>query len=61
MELLSQPWPWWTAGILIGLIVPTLLFLGNKQFGISSNLRHICAVLLPANLSFFKYDWKKEI
>jgi uncharacterized membrane protein YedE/YeeE len=24
-------------------------------------LRHICAACFPANLSFFKYDWKKEI
>jgi uncharacterized protein len=61
MELLSQPWPWWVAGTLIGLIVPGLLILGNKHFGISSNLRHICAACLPANIPFFKYDWKKEI
>jgi uncharacterized protein len=61
MQLITQPWPWWAAGVLIGLIVPALLILGNKSFGISSNLRHICAVCLPANISFFKYDWKKEI
>jgi len=61
MQLLSHPWPWWAAGILIGLIVPALLLAGNKFFGISSNLRHICAACLPANISFFKYDWKKEI
>jgi uncharacterized membrane protein YedE/YeeE len=28
---------------------------------VSSNLRHICAACFPANISFFKYDWKKEI
>ncbi len=61
MQFIIQPWPWWAAGILIGLIVPALLILGNKSFGISSNLRHICAICLPANISFFKYDWKKEI
>jgi uncharacterized protein len=60
LEFLSKPWPFWLAGILIGLIVPTLLILGNKPFGISSNLRHICAACLPANISFFQYDWKKE-
>ena len=58
---LSQPWPWWAAGIIIGLIVPTLLIIGNKNFGISSNLRHVCAACFPANISFFQYDWKKEI
>jgi uncharacterized membrane protein YedE/YeeE len=41
-------------------MVPALLLLGNKAFGISSSLRHICAICLPANLPFFKYDWKKE-
>src|SRR5690606_13173921 len=25
-----------------------------------SSLRHICASCLPANIPFFKYDWKKE-
>lgn len=59
-ELTQQPWPWYVAGIIIGLIVPALLILGNKIFSISSNLRHICAACIPANLPFFKYDWKKE-
>lgn len=61
MEFLSQPWPWWAAGIIIGLIVPALLILGNKHFGLSANLRHACAACLPSNIQFFKYDWKKEI
>jgi uncharacterized membrane protein YedE/YeeE len=34
--------------------------MGNKSFGISSSLRHICASCLPANIPFFQYDWKKE-
>ncbi|TWI97532.1 hypothetical protein JN11_03351 [Mucilaginibacter frigoritolerans] len=60
MDIIKQPWPWYIAGPLIGLIVPALLLLGNKAFGISSSLRHICAACIPANISFFKYDWKKE-
>lgn len=60
LDFLKQPWPWYIAGPLIGLTVPALLILGNKSFGISSSLRHICAACLPANISFFKYDWKKE-
>lgn len=59
-DFLSQPWPWYIGGPLIGLTVPALLLLGNKAFGISSSLRHICAAVLPANVPFFKYDWKKE-
>lgn len=60
MDFIKQPWPWYAAGALIGLIVPALLLLGNRQFGISANLRHICAACLPANIPFFKYNWKKE-
>lgn len=61
LELLQKPWPWYVAGPLIGLTVPLLLILGNKSFGISSSLRHICAACIPANISFFQYDWKKEV
>jgi uncharacterized membrane protein YedE/YeeE len=61
LEFLRQPWTWYVAGLHIGLTVPLLLLLGNKQFGISSSLRHICAMCLPAKIPFFHYDWKKEI
>mgnify|MGYP000359595993 CR=1 FL=1 len=61
LETLKQPWPWYVAGIVIGLIVPILLLLGNKHFGISANLRHACAACFPANIKFFKYSWKKEV
>ncbi|GHB68593.1 YeeE/YedE family protein [Persicitalea jodogahamensis] len=60
LELIRQPWPWYIAGPLIGLTVPALLIIGNKPFGISSSLRHACAACVPANISFFKYDWKAE-
>jgi uncharacterized membrane protein YedE/YeeE len=61
IALLKQPWPWYIAGPLIGLTVPALLIIGNKSFGISSSLRHICASCMPANIPFFKYNWKKEV
>jgi uncharacterized membrane protein YedE/YeeE len=61
LEWIRQPWPWYVAGPLIGLMVPLLLLAGNKTFGVSSSLRHICAACIPAGISFFKYDWKKEI
>jgi uncharacterized protein len=60
IDYLKQPWPWYVSGPLIGLMVPVLLILGNKSFGISSSLRHVCAACLPANIPFFQYDWKKE-
>jgi uncharacterized membrane protein YedE/YeeE len=60
IEWLQQPWPWYIAGPLIGLMVPVLLLIGNKRLGISSSLRHICAACMPAKIPFFTYDWKKE-
>ena len=56
-----SPLPWYIAGPLIGLMVPLLLLIGNKAFGISSTLRHVCAACFPSNIFFFRYDWKKEI
>lgn len=60
VELIRQPWPWYVAGPLIGLSVPALLIMGNKRLGVSSSLRHICAACFPANIPFFKYNWKRE-
>lgn len=59
-QLLQQPWDWYVVGPLIGLTIPILLIIGNKTLGISSSFRHTCAALLPNNIPFFKYDWKKE-
>jgi uncharacterized membrane protein YedE/YeeE len=59
LELLSRPWPWYVAGPLIGLVVPALLVLGNRQFGISANLRHACAILAPGRVAHFQYDWRR--
>jgi uncharacterized membrane protein YedE/YeeE len=58
--MLQQPWPWYIAGPLIGLMVPVLLLIGNKSLGISSSLRHFCAACFPSKIPFFQYDWKKE-
>lgn len=60
MQWLAAPWPWYVAGPLIGLVVPLLLWLGNKPFGISSNLRHACAAVAPCGLPYFRYDWRRE-
>lgn len=60
IHAIQKPWPWYVAGPLIGSIVPLLLILGNKSFGVSSSFRHICAACFPAGIPFFQYDWKKE-
>lgn len=61
IDFITQPWSWYVAGILVGLTVPTLLLIGNKSFGISSSLRHVCAMCVPAKIPFFQYEWKKEM
>jgi len=57
IDFISQPWPWYVAGPLIGIVVPALFLIGGKQFGLSENLRHVCA-MLPGKVEFFNYDWK---
>ena len=57
--MLQRPWPWYIAGPLLGLFVPLLLVIGNKLFGVSSNLRHICAAAFPRDVEHFRYDWRQ--
>jgi uncharacterized membrane protein YedE/YeeE len=57
--LVSAPWPWYIAGPAIGLFVPALLIVGNRVFGVSSNLRHLCSAVLPGKVDYFRYDWKR--
>lgn len=57
---LTAPWPWYVAGPVIGLMVPLMLVIGSRSFGISSNFRHLCA-MNPAETmkpEFFRYDWR---
>ncbi|MCF8256369.1 MAG: YeeE/YedE family protein [Flavobacteriales bacterium] len=61
IEDFRGPWPWYVAGPLIGLAIPALLIMGNKAFGISSSLRHVCAACIPAKVPYFSYDWRKEV
>lgn len=60
MEFLQGAWPWYVSGPLLGLMVPALLFFGNKHFGVSSSFRHICAATLPLKADYFTYDWKQS-
>lgn len=56
---MPHPLPWYVAGPLIGLMVPTLLLVGNKALGVSSNFRHMCAAIGPGRIEYFRHDWKK--
>ncbi len=57
-SLLTTPLPWYVTGPLIGLVVPALLLAGNRSFGVSSNLRHLCAIASPVKPGFLRYDWR---
>ena len=57
---LSQPWPWYVAGVLIAAVMFGLLFFG-KRFGLSSNLRTICSAFgAGKSCEFFDFDWKAQ-
>ena len=58
MDILFQTWPWYFSGFLIGLIMLCLIYFG-KTFGMSSNLRALCAMTgVGKRVSFFDFDWK---
>lgn len=60
MEYLLQPWPWYVSGVAIALVM-TILLLLDKNFGVSGNLRTICAVCgAGRKASFFQFDWKSQ-
>jgi hypothetical protein len=42
----------------MGLMVPVLLVIGNRQFGTSGSLRGLCAAIAPGKIEFFNYDWR---
>lgn len=55
---MNEPWPWYVAGPLIGLLVPILLLLGNKPFGMSTTFRTMCSIV-PSRAEFLRTDWKR--
>ena len=60
MDWILNPWPWYISGPLIALIMFLLIMVG-KRFGMSSNLRTLCAICGADKASdFFKFDWKAQ-
>lgn len=60
VDFLSQPWHWSVAGVAIVATMFFLLWFGNR-FGVSSNLKHLCAIGgAGKNHAFFDYDWKAQ-
>lgn len=61
MESILNPWPWYISGPLIAFIMALLLYFG-KTFGMSSNLRTLCAIGGAGKFSdFFKFNWKDQV
>ena len=54
MDIIYGLWEWYIAGPLLGLFVPLLLYVGNKQFGISTSLESICHSSLPGGKKILK-------
>jgi uncharacterized membrane protein YedE/YeeE len=60
MEIISQTWPWYFSGFLIGLVMLVLIYFG-KTFGMSSNLRTLCSMAGADKFAdFFKFDYKAQ-
>ncbi|MEN8247955.1 MAG: YeeE/YedE thiosulfate transporter family protein [Bacteroidota bacterium] len=57
---ISQPWPWWMGAVIIGSTMFFLL-LFDKEFGLSANLRTMCAADGAGDYAdFFNFDWEKQ-
>jgi len=63
MNWITQSWPWWVSGILIGLTVPLLYILAGKAFGISTSLQEAGAMCAPnSKLEYLsKFDRKANL
>lgn len=60
MEFLSQTWPWYVSGPLIGLVMLALIYFG-KVFGMSTNLRSLCSMAGAGKyVPFFEFDWRAQ-
>ena len=60
MEILTQTWHWSVAGFLIAVVMLLLNYFG-KVFGMSSNLRSLCAMTgVGKKVPFFDWDWKSQ-
>ncbi len=60
MDFILEPWAWYVSGPLIALTMALLILVG-KRFGMSSNLRSLCAMAGAGKVAdFFRFDWKAQ-
>ena len=56
---MKEPLAWYIAGPLLGLMVPLLLILREKQFGISSSYRYLLS-FIPNKIPYFNYERRAD-
>jgi len=60
MDVIMQPWPWYVSGPCIAFVMFLLLYFG-RTFGMSSNLRTLCAIGgAGKKVPFFNFDWQSQ-
>ncbi len=60
MDIILEPWPWYVTGPCIALVMYLLLYFG-RTFGMSSNLRTLCAIGgAGKKVPFFNFDWQSQ-
>ncbi len=60
MDIIFQPWPWYVSGPIIAIVMFLLLYFG-KTFGMSSNLKTLCAIGgAGKRVAFFDFNWKSQ-
>lgn len=61
LEFISQPWHWAVSGLMIVLVMFLLLWFGG-EFGVSSNLRTLCAIGGAGKRhDFFNFNWRGQL
>ncbi|MEM1323473.1 MAG: YeeE/YedE thiosulfate transporter family protein [Bacteroidota bacterium] len=61
IEFISQPWHWSISGVMIVVVMYLLLWLGG-EFGVSSNLRTLCAIGGAGRRhEFFNFNWRNQL
>lgn len=60
IQFISQPWPWWMGTFVIGFSMFFLIYF-DKEFGLSANLRTMCAADGAGDFAdFFNFDWQQQ-
>lgn len=60
IQWIREPWHWAISGAGLALVMFLLVWYGNR-FGVSANLRNLCAMCgIGKNLDYFRFEWKDQ-